>query len=140
MGGACPGAKISGGVRSWRYPQAQRPQSKYAQNSVLSLLRPRCLLTTQIRKIIALPPAPNRPVLLASLDHRPPERIPPQAITSISWAPMSGRSYHLLATGSRDTLVRVWKLKPSVNASALAVADDENKWTSALVGEFGDHK
>lgn len=91
-------------------------------------------------QVIALPPAPNRPVLLMSLDHRPPEKIQPRAITSISWAPMCGRSYHLLATGSRDTLVRVWKLKPNPNATAIAVADDEHKWTSTLVGEFGDHK
>jgi len=96
--------------------------------------------TSACVKVIALPPAPNRPVLLVSLDHRPPEKVQPQSITSISWAPMCGRSYHLLATGSRDTLVRVWKLKPNPNATTIAVADDEHKWTPTLVGEFGDHK
>ncbi|KAF8317191.1 WD40 repeat-like protein [Clavulina sp. PMI_390] len=99
--------------------------------------------TTPTVKIISLQSPPARPVLLASLDHRPPERMPPQAITSISWAPMSGRSYHLIATGSRDAQVRVWKLK--VNAPTTSIVDDERerekeKWTAALVGEFGDHK
>jgi len=36
------------------------------------------------------------------------------ATTSISWAPSCGRSFHLIATGSRDGRVRIWKIRPSV--------------------------
>lgn len=81
---------------------------------------------------------------------------------------MSGRSYHLIATGSKDSYVRVWKVKPGVNVpglsnqgqpivsgvSATAAAastsastagtgaslSDEDRWTQVLAGEFGDHK
>jgi nucleoporin SEH1 len=130
-----------------------------------------CLHSIQI---ISLPPSPTRPILLASLDHRPPSNpsgFSPssssltQSITAVSWAPMSGRSYHLLATGSRDSYVRVWKIKPGANVpwtnapavsgisagagqQGLGVAGagpptilaEEDKWTHALVGEFDDHK
>lgn len=33
------------------------------------------------------------------------------AIHDVSWAPNMGRSYHLIATASKDRTVRVWKLK-----------------------------
>ena len=34
------------------------------------------------------------------------------SVTSLSWAPSCGRSYHLIATGSRDGSVRIWKIQP----------------------------
>jgi nucleoporin SEH1 len=33
------------------------------------------------------------------------------AIHDVSWAPNMGRSYHLIATASKDRTVRVWKLR-----------------------------
>ncbi|KAF5351136.1 hypothetical protein D9756_008241 [Leucocoprinus leucothites] len=40
------------------------------------------------------------------------QNINKSAITSLSWAPSCGRSYHLVATGSRDGSVRIWKIQP----------------------------
>lgn len=36
----------------------------------------------------------------------------PYSVTSVAWAPSCGRSYHLIATGSRDGHVRIWRVKP----------------------------
>ncbi|KAH9040554.1 WD40 repeat-like protein [Lactarius hengduanensis] len=53
-----------------------------------------------------------RPITLLSLDP-PAYGIAPYAVTSVAWATSCGRSYHLVATGSRDGHVRIWKLRPS---------------------------
>ncbi|THH03870.1 hypothetical protein EW145_g5942 [Phellinidium pouzarii] len=76
----------------------------------------------------------------------------PYAVTSIAWAPSCGRSFHLIATGSRDGHVRIWKVKPpppsAPSPSAGADLGDEDigmnsldeKWSANLVAEFDDHK
>ncbi|KAL5514312.1 hypothetical protein ACEPAG_2400 [Sanghuangporus baumii] len=84
----------------------------------------------------------------------------PYAITSVAWAPSCGRSFHLVATGSRDGCVRIWKVRPppppSLSASTVpsmvAGMDNgseiedvnmdgpEEKWSASLVAEFDDHK
>ncbi|TRM59024.1 WD40-repeat-containing domain protein [Schizophyllum amplum] len=46
----------------------------------------------------------------------------PYSITSVSWAPSCGRSYHLIATGGRDGRVRIWRVKPGPE-------DDESQET-----------
>ena len=59
------------------------------------------------------------------------------AITSVAWAPSCGRSYHLIATGSRDGHVRIWKVKPAEEDT-----DDEGdgKWSASIVADFDNHK
>lgn len=52
-------------------------------------------------------------------------------LTSIAWAPSCGRSYHLIATGARDGIVRIWRAEPP--------SDDEDghqTWTAETVAEF----
>ncbi|GJN88217.1 hypothetical protein Rhopal_001182-T1 [Rhodotorula paludigena] len=56
--------------------------------------------------------------------------------SSLAWAPPSGRSYLLLASGARDGRARVWKVFPP----ALALPDDARSnpsATAAAVGEEG---
>lgn len=61
------------------------------------------------------------------------------AITSVAWAPLCGRSYHLIATGGRDGHVRIWKVKPGSDDAA--EGDHEAaKWTAASVADFDHHK
>jgi len=53
------------------------------------------------------------------------------SVTSVSWAPSCGRSYHLIATGSRDGSVRIWKIQPGEELES----GDENGDDSELIGE-----
>ncbi|KAI1783325.1 WD40 repeat-like protein [Ganoderma leucocontextum] len=64
------------------------------------------------------------------------------AITSVAWAPSCGRSYHLIATGSRDGHVRIWRVKPPTPSEDLDGEDAEGpeKWSASIVGDFDDHK
>jgi len=66
------------------------------------------------------------------------------AITSVAWAPSCGRSYHLIATGSRDGHVRIWKVKPGsddVDLDNMVEGDAEDaKWAATLVADFDQHK
>ena len=63
----------------------------------------------------------------------------PYAVTSVAWAPSCGRSYHLIATGSRDGHVRIWRVKLAEETDM----DDEGvglKWTGTIVADFDNHK
>ncbi|KAF9511262.1 hypothetical protein BS47DRAFT_1346982 [Hydnum rufescens UP504] len=92
-------------------------------------------------KLVAFPPAPQRPILVAKLIPEENRGVVPLSITCVSWAPMAGRSYHLIATGSRDSFVRIWKLKPTNNFTQTFSGDEyKNQWTATCVGEFEDHK
>ncbi|KAL4254361.1 Protein transport protein SEC13 [Abortiporus biennis] len=68
------------------------------------------------------------------------------SVTSIAWAPSCGRSYHLIATGSRDGRVRIWRVKPpTLNDEYDQDGDGESdgadtKWNASIVGDFDDHK
>ncbi|KAI8986310.1 WD40 repeat-like protein [Trametes punicea] len=65
------------------------------------------------------------------------------AVTSVSWAPSCGRSYHLVATGGRDGHVRIWRVKPPTPSEDLdgEEADgDAGGWSASIVGDFDDHK
>ena len=73
------------------------------------------------------------------------------AITSVAWAPSCGRSYHLVATGSRDGHVRIWRVKPPTPSEDLDGEDvgegggpekerEREKWSASIVGDFDDHK
>lgn len=69
----------------------------------------------------------------------------PAAITSVSWAPSCGRSYHLIATGGRDGHVRIWKVRPGLEDSESAEREgdwdaEEARWTVAAVADFDHHK
>jgi nucleoporin SEH1 len=98
-------------------------------------------------QIIQLSPS-RRPITLLSLDPSPsvdPGSISedvtaPYAITSVSWAPSCGRSYHLVATGGRDGHVRVWKLHPNSLDDGRTDGPEEAKWTGSVVADFDHHK
>ena len=100
-------------------------------------------------QIIELSPS-RRPTTLLTLDPSPTsftssmdvdegaQSSSPHSITSVSWAPSCGRSYHLIATGGRDGRVRIWRVKPGPE-------DDESEdntagWTASIVGDFDQHK
>ncbi|KIY47304.1 WD40 repeat-like protein [Fistulina hepatica ATCC 64428] len=99
-------------------------------------------------KIIQIPPS-RKPITVAVLDPAPPvdEEAPaaprpaPSAVTSVSWAPSCGRSYHLVATGGRDGFVRIWKLIPTPeDAMDMDDAEESVGWRVFMVGEFDHHK
>ena len=109
-------------------------------------------------QIIQISPS-RRPITLLTLDtapnkedttqasHQPPppmpsltatdsEITPAYAVTSVSWAPSCGRSYHLIATGSRDGHVRIWKVKPFEEDDV----EVEGNWAASIVADFDHHK
>ncbi|KAF7761378.1 hypothetical protein Agabi119p4_9370 [Agaricus bisporus var. burnettii] len=47
------------------------------------------------------------------------------AITSLSWAPSCGRSYHLIATGSRDGTVHIWRVQPGEELDSVGPLTDD---------------
>lgn len=58
------------------------------------------------------------------------ERQHDDAIHGIAWAPNLGRSYHLLATASKDQTVRIWQL----------ARQESGKWHSKELACFEEHK
>jgi nucleoporin SEH1 len=84
------------------------------------------------------------------------------AVTSVSWAPTCGRSFHTLATGSRDGRVRIWKVRAPTpqlqptgtqfntnnNAPAEGIElgltrakeKEKERWAASLVADFGEHE
>ncbi|KAJ7889222.1 WD40-repeat-containing domain protein [Mycena leptocephala] len=104
--------------------------------------------TSGVIKIIQLLPS-NRPTTILTLDPTPAaEGAPvdpdaggpsPSAITSVSWAPSCGRSYHLIATGGRDGHVRIWRVKPGEEADDDMDVED-GRWTASIVADFEQHK
>ena len=80
-------------------------------------------------------------------------------MTSVAWAPSCGRSYHLIATGSRDGHVRIWRVKPPTLVDDFDQEGEveEGSWSAyvfqysgvnlrcslryrTIVGDFDDHK
>jgi len=49
------------------------------------------------------------------------------SVTSVSWAPSCGRSYHLIATGSRDGSVKIWKIQPGEELESGDGSGDDNE-------------
>ncbi|KAI0289473.1 WD40-repeat-containing domain protein [Russula brevipes] len=106
-----------------------------------------CSGVSGVVKIIQLSPS-RRPITLLSLDPSPPvdtgsiseDVIAQHAITSISWAPSCGRSYHLIATGGRDGHVRIWKLRPTSLDDERMDGAEEAKWSGSVVADFDHHK
>ncbi|KAG5653850.1 hypothetical protein H0H81_009929 [Sphagnurus paluster] len=65
------------------------------------------------------------------------------SVTSVAWAPSCGRSHHLVATGSRDGHVRIWRLKPGEDVDRDEEEDAEGevgKWTANLAADFDEHR
>ncbi|GHJ86171.1 hypothetical protein NliqN6_2573 [Naganishia liquefaciens] len=66
-----------------------------------------------------------------------------QAITSLSWAPACGRSYHLIASGHRDGTVRVWKVVPPAASAEdgeqqrVKGQQQQSVWRGEVVAEWG---
>lgn len=66
---------------------------------------------------------------------------PKYAITSVAWAPSCGRSYHLIATGSRDGHVRIWRIKPANEGNEEGeLSDADGQWEASVVADFNDHR
>ncbi|KAK4049777.1 epoxide hydrolase, soluble (sEH) [Microbotryomycetes sp. JL221] len=59
--------------------------------------------------------------------------------SSLAWAPASGRSYQLLASGSRDGRARVWKLYPPTLEGGEA-ADVDGAWHGEMDAELEETK
>ncbi|KAG5728171.1 Nucleoporin SEH1 [Termitomyces sp. T112] len=108
-------------------------------------------------KIIQLTPS-RRPTVILTLDPTPTPQTsssshegnmptvegavpapPTFSVTSVSWAPSCGRSYHLIATGSRDGCVRIWRVRPGEDLDR-EDDDEEGKWTASVVADFDQHK
>ncbi|KIP09749.1 hypothetical protein PHLGIDRAFT_102282, partial [Phlebiopsis gigantea 11061_1 CR5-6] len=65
--------------------------------------------------LLVLDPTPARPSgsdAQKAPSHPEGESPVPYSVISVAWAPSCGRSYHLIATGSRDGHVRIWRVKP----------------------------
>ncbi|RPD56747.1 WD40 repeat-like protein [Lentinus tigrinus ALCF2SS1-7] len=89
------------------------------------------------------PPAPSDPTSKGpSTAANGDEAAKTYAITSVAWAPSCGRSYHLIATGSRDGHVRIWRVRPPTPSEDLdgEGEEGEGKWSASIVGDFDDHK
>lgn len=71
----------------------------------------------------AFPPQPSTPV----------SPIGSKLITTVSWAPSCGREFHLIATGSRDGFVRIWKVTTGEGAGS------DGQWAGEVVAEMNDH-
>ncbi|EJD39386.1 WD40 repeat-like protein [Auricularia subglabra TFB-10046 SS5] len=74
-------------------------------------------------RLIHLPPA-LRPSCVLSIGA--------SGATAVGWAPLMGRAHHLLATGSRDGHVRIYKL------AAPAPGSDE-RWSAECLADFDEH-
>ncbi|KAF9652668.1 WD40 repeat-like protein [Thelephora ganbajun] len=104
--------------------------------------------TTGTVHIIQLLPS-RRPLILLTLDPYPSPTTTSfdeagnglsqtrYAITSISWAPSCGRSTHLIATGSRDGHVKIWRVK---RPDGSGEESNEGKWFGRVAADFDDHK
>ncbi|ORX39643.1 WD40-repeat-containing domain protein [Kockovaella imperatae] len=81
--------------------------------------------TSPTVKIIVLDPAPTALLHLTT-------PAPASPLTCVAWANSCGRSYHLVATGSRDGRVIIWKVEPP---------DPEERgrgeWKGEIVADFG---
>ncbi|ODN85854.1 nucleoporin SEH1 [Cryptococcus wingfieldii CBS 7118] len=70
---------------------------------------------------------------------------PPAPLTALSWAPNCGKNYHLLATGSRDGSIRIWRLEPPGERARVdftaegseAGGDVVREWRGECTAEFG---
>lgn len=143
--GVFPGVKRDIGERS--SPQALEPQERYTcvEGSKIQFT---CLTMLRRLQIIQLSPS-RRPLNLLTLDPYPSPATtsfdetgnsPSQtryAITSVSWAPSCGRSTHLIATGSRDGHVRIWRVK---RPDGSGEEPNEGKWSGRIAADIDDHK
>ncbi|KZS97211.1 WD40 repeat-like protein [Sistotremastrum niveocremeum HHB9708] len=92
----------------------------------------------QTHTLLTLDPFAPSPSTDSNGDAEPPVTY---AITSVSWAPSCGRSYHLIATGSRDGHVRIWRVRPpSVFPKEGEESSEKEKWAATLVGDFSEHR
>ncbi|WVN88968.1 uncharacterized protein L203_104183 [Cryptococcus depauperatus CBS 7841] len=94
-----------------------------------------CAGTSPITKIISLEPSPKCILTLVPLSSPS-----PAPLTCLSWAPSCGRSYHLVATGSRDGTVSIWRIQPpgeTARSDFGSSGEVTREWKAECVGEFG---
>jgi nucleoporin SEH1 len=56
-------------------------------------------------------------------------------VTCVSWAPSCGRDFHLIATGSRDGVVTIWKVTTGEGQGGA----EDGVWDAKVVAELKDH-
>ena len=105
-----------------------------------------CTADQHPHTLLTLDPYASNPVSETASQHGATTSERTFSVTSVSWAPSCGRSYHLIATGSRDGHVRIWKLIPpfvdeSMDDDRLRSSGrDSEKWSGKIVGDFPDHE
>ena len=106
--------------------------------------RPTSILTLDPTERPGTPSHTESPIAAGNAEQESPS--PTQhAITSVSWAPSCGRSFHLVATGGRDGRVRIWRLKPGVEDpeavdETVETGQEESRWSAQAVADFEHHK
>ena len=58
------------------------------------------------------------------------------SMTSVSWAPSCGRSYHLIATGYRGGQVRIPRVRPTPNAQPALYYEYGTRWSATVFADF----
>ncbi|KDQ08765.1 hypothetical protein BOTBODRAFT_37624 [Botryobasidium botryosum FD-172 SS1] len=100
--------------------------------------------TSGVVKILEFPPGQPPSVLLTldqtlqSDDDEDSDDGQPSGIACVAWAPSCARSHHRIAAGTRNGVVRIWKVEPP--SKDTDVVSEESNWTATLVGEFNDHR
>ncbi|KAK4687286.1 nucleoporin SEH1, partial [Tremellales sp. Uapishka_1] len=77
-----------------------------------------------IVKVVSLDPTPRCLLFLT-----PPKDSSLSPLTSVCWSASCGRSYHLLASGSRDGTVRIWRVEPPESGDEV--------WKAECVADLG---
>jgi len=62
------------------------------------------------------------------------------AVRAVAWAANVGRTYHLIATGSKDQHVRLFKLAPDSSNKGAADPAGTASWNVRELAAFDDHK
>lgn len=65
------------------------------------------------------------------------------AVCDVAWAPTMGRTYHLIASASKDGHVRIFKLSETNHASGttgLTTGQPKKRYRVDLIADFSDHQ
>ncbi|WVR04967.1 hypothetical protein IAU60_001979 [Kwoniella sp. DSM 27419] len=96
--------------------------------------------TSPVVKILSVPldtsSAPSSLIFLS-----PPQSSSSAPLTSVAWAPNCGRAYHLMATGSRDGTIRIWRIEPPGEKLRVDYGDGDGEirqgWKAECTADFG---
>lgn len=147
-------------MSAWPSAQARRASSAYVSPFSISTRLSSCKIAylatytclsipLLLRALLQLFHLPDHAPWSNFLNLLPPRNASTFASTpptsSLAWAPASGRSFQLLASGSRDGQARVWKLHPpsleGEEAHGVAAAGgSHDEWTGEMDVELNDGK